>query len=119
MIIQIICVTIRTYGWHLFKTCVPRDGENKLRYNYICARREDLFEAGSATFELSLNDTSSENICIDVRIRRVLRDALPDRSDSGDVNAEDLLAMFVALNVRTYVHTYVHSWPRDLIYLVK
>lgn len=53
--------------------------KNKLRYNYICARREDLLEAGSATFELSLNDTSSRNICID--IRRVA--GLSNRGDSG------------------------------------
>lgn len=85
-------------------------GENKLRYNYICARREDLFEAGSATFELPLNDTSSQNI------RRVARCALPDRGDSGDVNAEDLLAVFAALNVRTYIR--MHIAGREISYFL-
>lgn len=70
VIIQIIYVTIRTYGWHLFETRVPRRRKQVAIQLYMCALGRFIV-TGSATSELSLNDTSFQNICLDIHIYRV------------------------------------------------
>lgn len=76
-----------------------------------------FIEAGSATSELSLNDTSSQNICIDTRCRAVVLDGtVSDRGDSVTLNTEDLLVS-AALSV-PYVytlHTYIALAARSHI----
>lgn len=81
---------------------------------YVCAP-ERFIEAGSATSELSLNDTSSQNICIDTRRRAVvLHGTVSDRGDSVTLNTEDLLVS-AALSVP---YVYVHSAGREISYFL-
>jgi len=112
VIIQIICVTIRTYGWHLFETRVSQRQKQVAIQLYICTLGRFIVTR-SAMSELSLNDTSFQNICIDIHIYIVLRSIVPDRSDSNGLTRKICSRRSAALNV------YVHSWPRDLIFLVK